>query len=53
MAPIVGKYVTALGSKWHLEHFSCALCMKSLATEKYREHKKQAYCPPCYVKMFG
>lgn len=53
MGPISGRYLNALGSKWHPEHFSCALCMKALATEKYHERKDQAYCGPCYVKMFG
>ena len=53
MAPIVGKYLNALGQKWHPEHFSCALCMKSLASSRHHERKDQAYCDPCYVKMFG
>jgi paxillin len=53
MAPIVGKYLNALGQKWHPEHFSCALCMKSLASSRHHERRDQAYCDPCYVKMFG
>eukprot|EP00045_Choanoeca_perplexa_P004788 m.40653 g.40653 ORF g.40653 m.40653 type:complete len:411 (+) comp12766_c0_seq1:110-1342(+) len=51
--PIIGKYLNALGNKWHPEHFTCTLCMRALAGERFRERKAEPYCGECYVKLFG
>ncbi|EDQ93007.1 uncharacterized protein MONBRDRAFT_19246 [Monosiga brevicollis MX1] len=53
MGPIEGQYINALDAKWHVEHFTCALCMAALANTRFRERNASAYCQPCYVKMFG
>ncbi|EGD76775.1 hypothetical protein PTSG_08126 [Salpingoeca rosetta] len=53
MRPIIGSFVSALGEKWHPEHFQCSLCNKSLAKTRFRERNDQPYCDPCYVKLFG
>jgi len=46
-----GSYITAIGRKYHLEHFSCADCpLVFSADESYYEHSGEVYCYICYRK---
>lgn len=48
-----GKCITAMGKKWHPEHFNCAFCLKLLNKGTFKEHRHNPYCQPCYIKLFG
>jgi len=47
-----GQFVTALGQKWHPEHFVCTHCNKSLVGASYAEVEGKAYCVQCDEKLF-
>jgi paxillin len=50
--PITGGSVTALGKKWHPEHFICVFCMNPLSGVSYTEQNGKPYCKTCYKKLF-
>lgn len=40
-----GPYITALGRKYHLEHFTCSACHKVFETdESFYEHDEEIFC---------
>ncbi len=40
-----GSYITAVGRKFHLEHFTCSLCPTVFGPdETYYEHDDKVYC---------
>jgi hypothetical protein len=44
-----GNYITALGRKYHVEHFSCRDCPEVFgANATYYEHSGETYCYNCY-----
>jgi paxillin len=51
--PVTGKCITAMGKKWHPEHFTCAFCLKLLNKGTFKEHRHNPYCQSCYIKLFG
>lgn len=49
-----GPYITALGNKYHLEHFRCAVCSKIFESdESYYEHDNKIYCHYHYSQNFA
>ncbi|CAH6720846.1 rho-GTPase-activating protein Lrg1p [[Candida] jaroonii] len=49
-----GPYITALGNKYHLEHFKCNVCHKVFESdESYYEHEGNIYCHYHYSKKFA
>ncbi|XP_051930803.1 leupaxin isoform X1 [Hippocampus zosterae] len=50
--PIVGRCISALGSKFHPEHFVCAFCLRQLSQGIFQEHKGRPYCSMCFNKLF-
>lgn len=49
-----GPYITALGNKYHLEHFKCNVCQKVFESdESYYEHNSNIYCHYHYSKSFA
>lgn len=47
-----GPYITALGNKYHLEHFRCTVCSKVFeADESYYEHDSSIYCHYHYLVL--
>lgn len=49
-----GPYITALGNKYHLEHFKCFACGKVFGPdESYYEHENSIYCHFHYLRMFA
>lgn len=49
-----GPYITALGNKYHLEHFKCFSCGKVFdSDESYYEHENNIYCHLHYSKLFA
>lgn len=51
--PIEERVVTALGKKWHKEHFACADCEKPFLGKRHFEVKGLAYCQEDYYRLFG
>lgn len=50
---IQGNYLTALGKKWHPEHFVCQACGKSLQGKKFFVKNDQPYCEKDYHRKFS
>ncbi|XP_001367201.2 leupaxin isoform X1 [Monodelphis domestica] len=50
--PIRGRCVSAMGRRFHPEHFVCAFCLSQLNKGVFREKNDKAYCQPCFVKLF-
>ncbi|KAL3267936.1 hypothetical protein HHI36_007073 [Cryptolaemus montrouzieri] len=50
--PLDKKYIKALGKVWHLEHFKCAKCSKTLSTQTFFERNGLAYCKNDYLNLF-
>lgn len=49
-----GPYITALGHKYHLEHFKCSACGKVFESdESYYEHGSDIFCHFHYLKLFA
>lgn len=49
-----GPYITALGNKYHLEHFRCDVCSKIFESdESYYEHDNNIYCHYHYSQKFA
>lgn len=49
-----GSYITALGSKYHVDHFTCSLCSTPFGPEdSYYEHEGQVYCHFHYSTLFA
>ncbi|XP_043942542.1 transforming growth factor beta-1-induced transcript 1 protein isoform X2 [Protopterus annectens] len=51
--PITGRCITAMGKKFHPEHFVCAFCLKQLNKGTFKEQNDKPYCHPCFIKLFG
>eukprot|EP01137_Pigoraptor_chileana_P032123 Opistho-2@21011 len=45
--------VFALGCAWHVEHFACAHCNKSLSSESYFESNGLPYCEVDYNRLYN
>ncbi|XP_078083020.1 paxillin a isoform X10 [Mustelus asterias] len=50
--PITGRCITAMGKKFHPEHFVCAFCLKQLNKGTFKEQNDKPYCHNCFVKLF-
>ena len=51
--PVVGKCVTAMFRKYHIEHFVCSFCLKQLNKGVFKEERDKPYCHACFDKLFG
>ena len=50
--PITDRCVTALGKKWHPEHFMCSQCLQPL-TSGFLERDGHAFCERCFYSAFS
>ncbi|XP_077789033.1 leupaxin [Podarcis muralis] len=50
--PIVGRCVSAMGHKFHPEHFVCAFCLTQLHNGIFQEQNGKTYCHTCFNKLF-
>ncbi|CAK7567907.1 MAG: Rho-type GTPase activating protein Rga1 [Sporothrix epigloea] len=49
-----GSYITALGRKYHVDHFTCSLCPTVFGAEdSYYERDDQVYCHYHYSSQFA
>ncbi|TRY60566.1 hypothetical protein DNTS_026977 [Danionella cerebrum] len=51
--PITGRCITAMGRKFHPEHFVCAFCLKQLNKGTFNEQNDKPYCQGCFIKLFS
>ncbi|MGH0178190.1 UNVERIFIED_CONTAM: hypothetical protein FKN15_076746, partial [Acipenser sinensis] len=51
-APISGRCVSAMGQRFHPEHFVCAFCLKQLNQGVFKEQNEKPYCAGCHEKLF-
>jgi len=49
--PISGRCVSAMGAKFHPEHFCCTYCNRQLSRGTFKEANKRPYCHKCYSKI--
>lgn len=50
---IIGQVVTALGTTWHPEHFTCAKCQRELGDMTFFERDGLAYCEQDYHRLYS
>uniref|UniRef100_A0A8D1I033 Leupaxin n=1 Tax=Sus scrofa TaxID=9823 RepID=A0A8D1I033_PIG len=50
--PITGRCISAMGYKFHPEHFVCDFCLMQLSKGIFREQNDKTYCQPCFNKLF-
>lgn len=49
-----GSYITALGKKYHVEHFTCSLCSTVFGNDdSYYEHQDNIFCRYHYSTMYA
>ncbi|KAI8904732.1 hypothetical protein EDD86DRAFT_229820 [Gorgonomyces haynaldii] len=48
---ITGKCISALDNKWHLEHFTCDDCGRSLVGASFIRKNDKPYCKSCPAKQ--
>ena len=48
-----GRCITAMGQKYHPEHFVCSFCLKALKKGTFKEQSDKPYCHACFNKLFG
>lgn len=49
-----GPYITALGRKYHLDHFKCAVCKRVFKSdESFYEHDDEIYCHFHYSVLYA
>ncbi|XP_056585495.1 paxillin isoform X2 [Triplophysa dalaica] len=51
--PITGRCISAMGKKFHPEHFVCAFCLKQLNKGTFKEQNDKPYCQGCFIKLFS
>ncbi|CAD5124960.1 unnamed protein product [Dimorphilus gyrociliatus] len=44
--------IEAEGKSWHLRHFACSACGKSLGGEEYATKDEEQFCSACYSEKF-
>ncbi|KAG7811717.1 hypothetical protein KL921_001983 [Ogataea angusta] len=50
---IRGSYITAVGRKFHPEHFFCDICHRVFDSEDYYEHQNKIYCHYHYSVLYA
>ena len=51
--PVTGRCVSALGRRFHPDHFTCTFCLRPLTKGSFQERAGKPYCQPCFLKLFG
>ncbi|KAE9415169.1 hypothetical protein Angca_009384 [Angiostrongylus cantonensis] len=52
-APISGRCVTAIGRKFHPEHFRCSYCNRQLTKGTFKEVDRRPFCSKCYNNTYA
>jgi len=51
--PVLDRCITALGKKWHVEHFICTQCLKPFAGGNFFERDSRPYCEADFYALFA
>ncbi|MBO5345006.1 MAG: hypothetical protein J6A51_03835 [Clostridia bacterium] len=53
--PIVAgnSFISAMGKKFHSNHFMCSFCVTPLTETSFKENMGKPYCFSCHGKLFG
>jgi len=51
--PVLDRCITALGKKWHVEHFICTQCLKPFAGGNFFERDGRPYCEADFYGLFA
>ncbi|KAL6725798.1 hypothetical protein Aduo_007827 [Ancylostoma duodenale] len=51
--PISGRCVTAIGRKFHPEHFRCSYCNRQLTKGTFKEVDRRPFCHKCYNNTYA
>jgi len=51
--PILERCVTALGKKWHMDHFICTQCLRPFDNGTFFERDSRPYCEGCFATAFA
>ncbi|VDL73775.1 unnamed protein product [Nippostrongylus brasiliensis] len=49
----VGRCVTAIGRKFHPEHFRCSYCSRQLTKGTFKEVDRRPFCHKCYNNTYA
>jgi hypothetical protein len=48
-----GKFVSALGRKWHSACFVCTTCKQPFVEDRFRKHQDMPYCDAHFLELTG
>jgi len=51
--PVLDRCITALGKKWHVDHFICTQCLKPFAGGNFFEKDSRPYCEADFYALFA
>jgi len=51
--PVLDRCITALGKKWHVDHFICTQCLKPFAGGNFFERDGRPYCEADFYALFA
>jgi len=51
--PIMDRCITALGKKWHMDHFICTQCLKPFEGGTFFEREGRPYCEADFYSVFS
>ncbi|XP_055343065.1 transforming growth factor beta-1-induced transcript 1 protein-like isoform X2 [Paramacrobiotus metropolitanus] len=51
--PISGRCITAMGKKFHPDHFVCSYCVRPLNKGTFKEHAGKPWCHNCFERLYG
>ncbi|KAL7715452.1 Paxillin [Entamoeba marina] len=46
-------FISAIGQRFHPEHFVCSFCVTPLTENSFKENAGKPYCFNCFGKLFG
>jgi len=51
--PIIDRAITALGKRWHIDHFICTQCLKPFVGGVFFERDGRPYCEQDFASVFA
>jgi len=51
--PVLDRCITALGKKWHVDHFICTQCLKPFGAGNFYERDGRPYCEADFFALYA
>lgn len=51
--PVMDRCITAMGKKWHVEHFICTQCLRPFENGNFFERDGRPYCEHDFFNLFA